>query len=47
MSDAMLTIKGERFTCECKCNVFKELESKNGVVLYSCNGCGTMYEGQP
>lgn len=45
MTDSMLKLYGNPFSCECGCNVFRELERYNGVVLYSCNACGMIYEG--
>jgi len=39
---AMLTVAGQRFRCECKCDVF----TKIGGLRYRCNACGAEYQGE-
>lgn len=40
---AMLRVNGKPFRCECGTNVF----STSDEHIYTCNGCGNVYEGTP
>ena len=44
--DTVLKLKGSEklFYCDCKCNVFTEIDDGTGNIIYMCNSCKQNYE---
>ncbi|ENA37461.1 hypothetical protein HMPREF1487_04379 [Pseudomonas sp. HPB0071] len=38
-----IRIAGERFRCDCRCNVFNKPDDRD-LNLYQCNSCRTEYQ---
>jgi hypothetical protein len=46
----MVRVGGQRFVCNCGCNVFRHFHKWRGLHRchrYECNACGQVYAGEP